>query len=502
LKTKPKIRSLFTAAALAATSAFAGVLARPLLERRRPPSGPAEIALALEHATVDVKVGRGAAVLEPLGALAPVIEESATRARAIDLWAQAALQAGKLDVAARAVEERERLTRDPAILRALRVQRIWLYGARGKNSAAEELAASLIGAADDPAIADEVRWRLLAATRTPAELREWLKAAEREDVERRRRLAWAALRVLHDPAAAEPLFVGVERAGQRDASLYAGLLEADSQLGKSAEVARVAAELRSRSKDDRLRNQLELVRARALAEAGDTDGALAALVALLAHVHDPDARLAARTLRFELLDRAGRLEAELARTGDRAVRAWVALEVQHDYALAARLYAESARADPDSPLFARGLEEARRRRDLAEREALYQGVLEKDPADEATREKLLAAAAALGDAATARRVALGWIRGKEQDPPSLVALATRLAHAGLTDDAAAVLARAGDAEKDPERNQQIQLGLGDLYAQARHDDDAQRVYSALATRGASQAIRDRAVTRLASLLHL
>ena len=55
-------------------------------------------------------------------------------------------------------------------------------------------------------------------------------------------------------------------------------------------------------------------------------------------------------------------------------QAFVALEVQHDYAEAARLYDKASRAHPDALEYVEGLREAERRRELAERRALYEQV--------------------------------------------------------------------------------------------------------------------------------
>jgi len=498
---------------MVAASLFAGATVWPLIQRARAKpaaKGEGEIALALEHAAVDVRLGRGASVVESLGALVPRVKQATLRARLLDLQAEAAIQAGRLDVAEIAVEEREKLTTDPATRRTLELRRIGLYGALGNKAKAEDLAESIVKNAENPAIADEARWRMLAATKTAAQIKDWLKTVKPEETETERRLGWAALRMLNDPAEAERMLAAVEKAGQKDASLERGLLEAYTALGRPKDIARVAAELESligepTPKNERERAQLELVRVRALAQAGDADQGLQLIDAFLGRARDFDLRQAARRMRFELLATAGRLKAEIStleKKGDRATRAYVALEIERDYGLAERLYGELGRTDPDSMVFAQGLQQARERKDLAERKALYEQVLAKDPEDKSAREKLLAAAIALGDLESARRIVGESIKGKEKDAQALLTLAQLLERVGLAEDAAATLERAHAAETDAGKKQQILMALGDLYTQGRQEENARRLFSDLAARGVTPEIREQAVARLAALLRL
>src|SRR6266496_4537688 len=83
---------------LVAASAFAGAMLRPLAERwwRSNVPSAGELALVLEHAAVDVRLGRAAPLVDRLGVLAAHIREPATRERVLGLWTEAALQAGRL----------------------------------------------------------------------------------------------------------------------------------------------------------------------------------------------------------------------------------------------------------------------------------------------------------------------------------------------------------------------------------------------------------------------
>jgi tetratricopeptide (TPR) repeat protein len=273
-----------------------------------------------------------------------------------------------------------------------------------------------------------------------------------------------------------------------------------SRLDRPVDVARVSAELLEKSRDENERVRLVLVQARALARTGDTSGALAAL-GPLRQSREVAVRQAARRAYYDVLGQAGRLHAELASLRNPDERAFVALEVEHDYVDAVRWYQAAIRAHPGSVEMAEGLREAERRRELAERRTLYEQVIAKEPDDAATREKLLSVLVALGDSEAARNNLRDMLKGHETAPEALVAAALALRRAGLDRDAAGLLERAYAAESDVAKRQLILFSLADLYAGAQKDADARRLYANLAADGTSSEIRDRAVARLATLLH-
>src|SRR5262249_806475 len=140
-------------------------------------------------------------------------------------------------------------------------------------------------------------------------------------------------------------------------------------------------------------------------------------------------------------------------------------------------------------------------KDLAERKALYQQVLAKDPDDQAAQEKVLAALAGLGDADGIRSVVEQWMKGREKDPQALVALAMRFQRAGLTSDAPHALEGGYSAENEVAKKQQILMAIGDVYAANKNDENARRLFSDLAAEGLNAEIRELALGRLAGLLH-
>jgi hypothetical protein len=491
--------------ALVGASLFAGAtLTRYLAARaqRSDGAGLAPLARLVEHAALDVQLGRGAEVLDALGQWVPRVSDRAAGARLCELWAAAALQAGRLDVAERAEAERAARATTPSEHHAIALQQIGIYGALGQRRHAETLADALIHDAPDPALADEARWRVMAATFSDKELRTWVTLPQPGEIETVRRLGWTALRLLGDVENGARLLGLVERAGQKDASLYAGLIEANRVLGRHAEVARLAAALQLITPEARRRDELEVVRAEALARAGDGDGALAALERLLARTRDLELRQAARQLRYRLLVATGRLEAEIAlvdRRHDRATRAWIALTIEHDHALAERLYGELGARDPDSQELAAGAREAARLRALDEEKARAAEALARDPGDATARAHLVTALAQLGDGDALRRLVAQAIAGHEDDSPALVTLAATLARAGLLADAAHTLERAYAVERAAARRQTILIALGELYATG-DAGRARQLFGDLAAVGVSPAIREEAIAHLASLL--
>jgi tetratricopeptide (TPR) repeat protein len=487
-------------AALVSVSVLAGAMLRPTMDRWRRPAVPSagELALFLEHTLVDVRLGRAAPLAERLEWLAPQIKDPVTRERVLGLWTEAALQAGRLQQAASSEEQREAIAKDEESRSAIRLRRIGLAAALGRSAQARDLAKPLI-AGRSSRLADEARLRLMTSLKEE-ELRSWVASKEPRDAEQSRRAGLAALRLLDDAAEAERLLAPLERSGPLDESLCQALLEVYSRLDRPKDLARVSGQLLDKTNDESERMRLVLLRARALARIGDAPGALAAL-GPLRHAREFPVRQTARRAYYEVLGRAGRLQAELTSLRDPAERAFVALEVEHDYAAAARLYDAATAAHPDSEEIAAGLREAQRRLDLAERRALYEQVLAKDPNDQATRDKLLVVLVALGEADAAREVLQAKLKGRETVPEALVAVALALKSAGLDREAAGYLEKAHAAESDVAKKQLILFSLGDLYAGARQDADAQRLYTSLAADGASTEIRERAVARLATLLH-
>jgi len=487
-------------AALVSASVLAGTMLRPLIDRWRRPAGPSagELALFLEHTLVDVRLGRAAPLTDRLGSLARQIKEPVTKERVLALWTEAALQAGQLQEAATSESQREALATDEEARSAIRLRRIGLAAALGESAQASDLAKSLIDGGS-PRLADEARLRLVTSM-NESELRSWVTDKGPRDAEQARRAGLAALRLLDDAGEAERLLAPLEQSGQADESLCQALAEVYSKLDRPKDLARVSGYLLEKTNNENERGRLVLLRARALARIGDAPGALAALRSLRRSREFP-VRQAARRAYYDVLGQAGRLQAEVTSLRDPAERAFVALEVEHDYAAAARWYEAASSAQPDSQEVAAGLQEAERRRDLAERRALYEQVLTKDPNDRATRDKLLMVLVALGEGEAARKYLQATLKGHETAPEALVAVALALKVAGLDRDAAGYLEKAYATESDVAKKQLILFSLGDLYAGARQDADAQRLYTSLAADGASSEIRERAVARLATLLH-
>lgn len=487
--------------ALVAASAFAGAALRPALDRLRRPPLPSgsELASYLEHAAVDVRRGRAAPLADPLRRLAAEAKDPAARERLLELWTEAALQAGRLAEAAQSEEQREGLVGDGQERNAIRLRRIGLAAALGRAEEASGLADPLLRG-DDSRLADEARLRLVAS-KGEKELRAWVESQSTEEPEVGRRAGMAALRLLGDAAQAERLLAPLERAGRLDASLAEALADAYGRMNRPAELAAMLGYLLEpgRLLSARDRSRVAIARAAALARAGDGQAALAAAEALRREP-DHETRRAARRLRYELLRQAGRLREEVARLRDPGERAFVALEIERDYPRAVRLFREASEHRPDSVELAEGLREAERRQDLAERKALYQQLLSREADDPATREKLLGTLVALGEMDEVRSWIAAALRGREGSPEALVAVALALRKAGLERDAAGYLEKARAAEPDQGRKQQILFALGDLYAAARQEEAARRLYSSLATDGASPEIRERAVARLAALL--
>ncbi len=485
--------------AVISSSLFAGGMLRPVVERWQRPKVPSagELALFLAHADVDVRLGRAGPLVETLGSLAGEVKESATKERVLALWAEAALQVRRLEDAAIAESNREPLVSESGVRSGIRLRRIGLAVAMGRGAEAEELAKPVL-AGGDARLADEARLRLLPSI-SQKELRAWVAGKKASDGEDARRAGVAALRLLGDAGEAERLLAPLEREGQRDAGIYEALGEVYSKLDRPKEVARVATALLELTNRQDQRAQLVLVQARALGRAGEVDGALAA-VEPLRHARGGEARQAGRRVHYELLQQAGRLQAEVGALRDPAERAFVALEVERNYAEAVRLYSVASRAHPDSLEAVEGLREAERRRELAERRSLYEQVLKKEPEDEATRGKLLGLLVALGEGEATGRWIGDALRGREAKPEALVATALALRRAGLGREAGTLLEKAHAVETDAARKQQILFALGDLYSETRQEEGARRLYASLASDGSSAELRERAVARLAALL--
>ena len=485
---------------LACACLFAGVMLGPTLQRWRRPKAPAaaEVAAILEHSVVDVRLGRAAPLVDQLGVLAAEVSEPATKDRLLGLWAEAALQAGRIGEAARADALREGLAKDSKAARALRLRRIGLAVALGQPGEAAGLAKPLLTSGDSSA-ADEARLRLLSGMKED-DLRAWVTSRAPADVEEARRGGLAAIRLLGDAKEAERLLAPLAANGPPDTSLLQTLVDVYGRLDSPNELARVAGVLAQTLQDGEARSRVALIRAEALARAGDADAALAALEPLR-HSEDFSTRQAVRRARYLVLKQAGRLDAEVRALRDPAERAFVALEIQRRYAEAVRLYEAAGVALPDSVEVFGGLQEAKRRLDLAERRVLYEQVLAKDPEDGATREKLLAALVALGDVEAARQWVGAALKGREGSPAALVEVALAMRKAGLDRDAASSLERAYALEPSVAQKEQILFALGDLYAASRQEIDARRLYTNLATGSANQETRDRALARLSILLY-
>lgn len=489
----------FSLIVLVCSSLFAGAMVRPAIDRWRSSRSlnPGELAAFLEHTAVDVRLGRAGGSTELLERLAHSVKDPAVRERVLGLWAEAALQSGRMSDAAKAEELREPILSTKEDQITLRLRRIGLAAALGEAGRAEELARPLLGG-KDPSLADEARLRLLSG-KNEKDLRSWVAGLDPSDQEAVRRGGFAALRLLRDATAAEKLLGTLEGAGQRDASLLQALTEAYSELRRPQDLARVAGLLLNSAPDDASRARIALAQANALADIGDARAALALLDPLSTSRELP-VRQAARLTRLRILAKTGRLEAELASLRDPAEKAFVALEVERDYAKAARLYEVAIAARPSSMELSKGLREAQRKRDLADRRALYEQLLAKDPADNGAREKLLATWVALGDDDAVRAWVGQVLKGRENSPEVLFAVGLALRGAGLENDAVGFLERAHSVEPDVAKKQQILFALGDLYASSRHERDARRLYTTLASEGASAEIRERAAARLVSLL--
>lgn len=496
-------RALFalSVAILAAASVLAGAALRPAVDRLR---GPRELpdgerVAFLEHAALDVRSGRAATLAQPLRDLALRVKDSAAREPILRLWAEAARQAGELSEAAVAEEQREALVTGEAERNVIRLRRIELARTLGRMDEAQKLAAPLLRA-DDARIADEARIRLVAGG-DARELRASIASRGLDDAEQARRAGLAALRLLGDAEQAERLLAPLLQSGRPDASLCEALVETYDRLERPAEVAKVLGLML----DDGLasgepeRSRLVLMRAAALARAGAFQEALAA-VELVRRSPDVEVRRVARRTRYDLLRQTGQLAAESKRLRDPEERAFVAMEIERDFAAAARFYREAGQLRPESPELAERLREAERRLALSNRKTLYEQVLASEPSDEGTRQKLLTTLVALGQPEDARRWVSDALRGREQSAEALTAAGVALERAGLHRDAAAYLDRAQAAEPDPGRKEQILLALGDLYATARQLEAAHRVFAKLAGEGASPEIRERAAARLVSLL--
>src|SRR5512142_1610363 len=114
--------------ALIAASAFTGAALAPHLGGGRAPDlrDPGELAVFLEHAQVDVRLGRGAPLARSLEKIAKVVTDPSVKDRVLALWADAAMQSGSLADAALAEEQREALAADPAARDAVRLVRVGL----------------------------------------------------------------------------------------------------------------------------------------------------------------------------------------------------------------------------------------------------------------------------------------------------------------------------------------------------------------------------------------
>src|SRR5262249_62104621 len=99
-----------------------------------------DVAVVLEHAALDVKLGRGKAAVDVLRDYAGRIKDRVIRERLLGLYSEAAIQAGRLDVAEKAEEERESLTTGSAAEAAIQLRRVVLLGETGRNREAEALA--------------------------------------------------------------------------------------------------------------------------------------------------------------------------------------------------------------------------------------------------------------------------------------------------------------------------------------------------------------------------
>jgi hypothetical protein len=452
-----------------------------------------------------VRLGRGAAALATLRRLGPRVRDAATRERYLALTADAALQAGQLALVEASERERAGLVTEPAAKRAIALRRIGLLAALKQKPQAEALAQEVAAGAPEPAVADEARLRLAAATRTKDEATAWVKATKPEDAAAARAAGLAALRLLGDAKEAERLLAPLLAQNPKDASLQAALLEVYHELKRPQDVMRVAGAYDQTLKDEEQHAALALFVARSLAHAGAVGEGVKLAERLTTQSPSFEVRQAAREVRLQILQQAGRLKEEIAaleKRGDQAGRAFVALTMERDYELAARLYAALVKKESDSQTFAQGLKQARQGLELLKQRALYEQVLARDPGDRGAVEKLVGVLVALGEQERLKKLVGDMLKGREQQPDALVAVALLLAKAGLVADAGALLERAYGAEKDAAKQQQILLTLGDLQVEGRQPDAARRLFSGLAQRGASPEIRERAMARLAAMLRL
>lgn len=473
--------------ALAASAALAGAMLRPSLDRLRVPDAAGTVAL-MEHAAVDVRLGRAAPRAAELERAAKEAREPATRQRLLALWSDAALQAGAIQKAAEADELREPLAPEGDSRSGIRLRRIGLAVALGETAAAEELARPLL-AAQNAMLADEARLRLLSAMPDKA-LRE-LIAGKVGNAEQERRRGLAALRLQHDPTEALRHLEPLRKTGADD-SLLQALVDCYALLDRPKDVASTIAPMIDAAPDESRKIERSLVLANALLKSGDAAAAAAALSPFRS-----SGNLAARTAYFASLKASGKLEARL-RVMPAVDRAFVALEIDGDYQSAEKLYAAAA---PGSPEAAAGFREARRRIELRERRTLYEQVLAKDPGDDATRQKLIGVYVALGDTEVVRKLVSQALSGRERSPEVLLAVGEGLGRAGLHLEAADMLERAYAAESDASKKQHILFSLGALYSEGNHSADAERVYARLAAQGVTPDIQNEAVSRLATLLH-
>jgi hypothetical protein len=136
---------------LVAACLFAGATAGPALGRWRAARAlgratEGDIAVVLEHAAIDVRLGRGPAALETLRRLGPQVRDAATRERYLALTADAALQAGQLALVESSERERAALVTEPAAKRAIGLRRIGLLAALKQKPQAEALAKEVAAA--------------------------------------------------------------------------------------------------------------------------------------------------------------------------------------------------------------------------------------------------------------------------------------------------------------------------------------------------------------------
>lgn len=225
---------------------------------------------------------------------------------------------------------------------------------------------------------------------------------------------------------------------------------------------------------------------------------------VLARSRNVEQRVQARRIRYQVLARAGKLDAEmtaLEKRGATAERAFVALEVQGDYAAAERLYRQLTEREPDAGAYHAGLAQAQRAREIAEQERLYAEVLKEDPADRSAFEKYLPAAVAIGHLDEVKR-RLEALLGRQEDPAALIEVARLCLASGLAVQGVDLLERAYRSEKEPARRQQILFALGDVYTRGQQVDRARRVFSDLAATAADADLRAQATARLVALVTL